>query len=756
MGLKENYKYWKITNKGGFIKFVFHSRAFLIMLLFFVAICIGLGGGLFLAVVTTTQELENDDLEFKNLSSIFYDKDGKEIVKVFGYQNRIVVRLNEMSQYLPNAFIAIEDERFREHGGIDIKRSIGAAINYIIPGGKQYGGSTITQQLIKNITNEREVSIKRKLQEQIRAIMLEQKLSKDQIIELYLNTIFLGQDAYGVETAARTYFDKEAKDLTIAESAMLAGITQSPSRRNPITDFQASKERQELVLAKMKEQGFITEQQYNEASNDKIKIKKGKVVKVARQSYFIDAVCEQVLSDLQSELGIEKKRAQEMLFNEGLLIDTTMDSKVQEAIDEAYSPKNSVFAQFSGKSVQPQSAMVVMDYTNGYVVGLCGGYGPKTGVMTFNRAVHLKRQPGSSIKPIAVYGPALDMGLITPATVIDDVPIRIGNWSPRNSYKDGFRGLSTIRRAITDSMNVVAVKVWMKVGPDRSYDFLNNLGLNKLAGQDKYLPEALALGGLTEGVSPLKMAAAYTAIANGGYYSKPILYTKVKDKNGKVLLEKKQNLTKVMDERAAYILTDMMKNAVNEGTGGSAKLQNMPAAGKTGTTSENVDRWFVGFTPYYVGAAWFGYENDDGRKRSIPGSANYSAKIWKTVMEKAHKNLPVKDFVEPSGIITANICIDSGLLPGEYCSHDPRGNRVRKEKFIQGTEPTEICKTHLKVNICSDSKKIATVNCPPEKVTSVIRIQRLEPYTPIDSSAPLPKDAIYEAPKKECDIHTGY
>jgi len=754
MSLRDNYKYWKITNagkKGGIVKYVLQSRAFLIVILFFVSICIGLAGGLFLAVLSSTEEIGNDDLEFKNLSSIFYDKDGKEIVKVFGYQNRITVKLSEMSQYLPNAFIAIEDERFRDHHGIDIKRAIGAAINYIIPGGKQYGGSTITQQLIKNITNEREVSIKRKLQEQVRAILLEQKLSKDQIIELYLNTIFLGYDAYGVETAARTYFDKEAKDLSIAECAMLAGIPQSPSKRNPIVDFKGSKERQELVLSKMKEQGFITEQQYKEAISEKIKIKKGKIVKVARQSYFIDAVCEQVLDDLQSEMGIEKKKAQEMLFNEGLLIYTTMDSKVQNAIDETYSPKYPVFAQFSERSVKPQSAIVVIDNSNGYVVGLCGGYGPKTGVMTFNRAVHAKRQPGSSIKPIAVYGPALDMGLVTPATVIDDVPITLGNWSPRNWYKDGFWGLSTIRKAIENSMNIVAVKVWLEVGGERSTEFLSNLGI-KVSDQDKYSPAGLALGGLTNGVSPMQMTAAYAAIANGGYYAKPVLYVKVEDKNGKVLLEKKPNLTKVMDERAAFVLVDMMQDVVKSGTGATARLSSMPCGGKTGTTSKNYDKWFVGFTPYYSSAVWFGYDEP----RQITGGTNYSAKIWKTVMDKAHKNLSIKDFVEPNGIVTANICIDSGLLAGDYCAHDPRGNRIKKEMFIAGTEPTETCKTHVKVNICVDSKKLATPNCPPERVVSRIKIQRPKPYTPSDSSAPLPKDIIYEAPTRQCDIHTGY
>jgi len=757
MSLKEKYRLWKITSgKQGdsFVKFLFQSKPFFVFVLFFICIMIGILVGVLFGVLDTTKELTADDLNFKNLTTIFLDKDGKEIVKVFGYENRIVVRLSEMSKYLPDAFIAIEDERFLEHKGVDFKRSIGALVNYVIPGGKQYGGSTITQQLIKNITGDDEVSFWRKVREQFRALMLENKLSKDQILELYLNTIYLSEGAYGVQTASITYFDKDAKDLTVAEAAMIAGITQYPSKFDPIKNFKASKERQEIVLAKMKELGYITQEQYVQAIKEKIKLKKGVVKKTVSQSYFVDAVCEDVLRDLQEKRNISKPMAQKMLFSDGLKVYTTMDSNVQDAIDKAYSENSSVFSQFSGSKVKPQSAMVVIDYTTGQVVGLAGGVGQKEGIMTFNRATHTKRQPGSSIKPIAVYGPALDMGLITPATVIDDVPITIGRWSPRNSYKDGFKGLSTIRKAITNSMNVVAVKVWLKVTGKRSVEFLKNVGISNLAEQDKNSPEALALGGLTIGVSPMKMSAAYSAIANGGYFASPILYTRVEDRNGKVLLENKAQFVKVMDERAAYVLTNMMKDVVTYGTGGSAKLQNMPAAGKTGTTSENIDRWFVGFTPYYVGATWFGYDNDDGKKRSIPGSSNYSAKIWQMVMEKVHKNLQIKDFVEPNGIVKCQVCIDSGKLPGPLCAYDPRGSRVRTEIFIKGTEPTETCSAHVKVKICGVSGRLATSACPAWAVKSKIMIIRPDPYVPADNDAPMPNDRKYEAPLGEyCNVH---
>ncbi len=761
MGWKDRYRFWKITTgrhntgKGTTKKLLLlQSKVFLIFMLFFTFILMGTLAGVFFGIVDTTTELTDEELTLRYLTTIFKDKDGKDIGQIFGEQNRTVVSLNDMSEYLPKAFIAIEDERFREHMGIDLKRIIGAAINYIIPGGKTYGASTITQQLVKNLTGEKEVKLKRKIQEQWRALMLETKLSKDQILELYLNTIYLGDGAYGVQTAAKNYFDKDAKDLTLAESALIAGITQYPSKYDPTRNFEASKERQETVLWKMKDIGFITPEQYDQALNEKIKLKKGTVKKVLRQSYFIDAVCEDVLNDLQERNNISKAMAQKMLFNDGLRIYTTMDSNVQAVLEETYEDDSRVFSAFATSSVKPQSAMVIIDYRTGQVRGIVGGRGEKKGVLTFNRAIHARRQPGSSIKPIAVYAPALDGGLVTPATIIDDVPITIrlasGAWSPRNWYKDGFWGLSTIRRGIENSMNVVAVKVWMRVGADRSYDFMTNLGVTTLTEADKNSPAALALGGLTKGISPMEMTAAYGAVANGGYYVKPFTYTRVEDRNGRVLLENRPEARKVMDERAAYLLTDMLKDVVSTGTGKSARLSNMPAAGKTGTTSNNYDRWFAGYTPYYVGATWFGYDTN----RKIPGDTNYSARLWQIVMEKIHKGLQTKDFVQPEGIVKRVVCIDSGKLPGELCRYDPRGSRTREEIFIRGTEPTQTCTTHVKVKTCKSSGLLATDSCPSWLVQSKVMIVRPEPYAPADYDAPMPKDRKYEAPFGEyCNRH---
>lgn len=757
MKWKDWYRFRKITSgkhvkEKGHIKKVllFQSKVFLVFILFFVFALIGAFGGIFLGIINSTTELSAEDLRLKHLTTVFYDQDSKEIARIYGEKNRTFISLDRMSKYIPDAFIAIEDERFYKHRGIDIKRIIGAGITYILNGGKSYGASTITQQLIKNITGRDEITLRRKIEEQWRALMLETKLTKEQILELYLNTIYLGEGAYGVQAASKIYFDKDASELTLAEAALIAGITQYPSKYDPLINFKASKERQETVLWKMKQLGYITQEQYEQAKNEKINLKKGEIkVSEQPQSYFIDAVCMDVLKDLQQKKKISEVIAKKMLFNDGLKIYTTQNSVVQSALEKAYSSNGKIYKMFKGNRIMPQSAMVVIDYRTGYVVGLVGGLGEKPGMLTFNRATQARRQPGSSIKPLAVYAPGLNDGIITPATVFDDVPITIGTWSPRNWYKDGFWGLSTVRRAIENSMNIVAVKVWLKVGVNRSYEFLQDLGVSTLTPEDKR-PAALALGGLTEGVSPLEMAAAYGAIANGGIYIKPITYTRVEDRNGKVLLENKIEARSVMSEQAAYLLTDMLKDVVRSGTGKSARLSNMPVAGKTGTTSNNVDRWFVGYTPYYVGATWFGYD----KQRTIPGNINYSAVIWQEVMEKVHAGLRYRDFVEPRDIVRKTICVDSGKLPTKLCYHDPRGSRVREEIFIKGTEPTELCTTHVRVNICKKSGLLATRYCPRYLVESKVMIVRPEPYVPADNDAPLPKDKRYEAPFGEyCNIH---
>lgn len=721
---------------------------FLVILAF--SIIGALFGGLF-AFIDSSSRLGPEDFEFKNLSTNFYDKDGIHTATIHGEENRTVVSLNNISKYVPEAFVSIEDERFYKHHGIDVKRTAGAVVNYITKMGHSYGGSTLTQQLIKNVTGDDQHTPARKVQEWIRALQVETWLSKDEIMELYLNTIYLGEGAYGIQAASNVYFSKDAKDLTLAESALIAGVTRYPGTYDPFKNEAESLKRQKTVLAKMKQLGSITEDEYNQAIAQKLDFKKGVIKKSNKNSYFVDAVIEDVVADLQKEKNISKQMALNMIYSNGFKVYTTMDKNVQEALDDAYITNKTLFGSFSGKTEGPQSSMLIMDYTNGHVVGLIGGRGEKSMNLSLNRATQTVRQPGSSIKPIAVYGPALNDGVITPATVVDDVPtsVSLGGgryWSPKNWYKDGFWGLSTVRKAIEQSMNVVAVKVLLAEGLDNSYDYLKKFGITSLTNADK-APAALGLGGLTEGVSVEQMTGAYGAIANGGIYVKPITYTKVVDNKGNIILENEVQTKRVLDSGAAYLLTDMMKGVVNSGTGGAARISNMPVAGKTGTTTSNKDKWFVGFTPYYVAATWFGYDEP----KAISTSTNYSAKVWQYVMAKVHKNLKTKNFDMPNNIVQEQICIDSGDVPGAYCSQDPRGSRVRTEYFIKGTEPTNVCSVHVKVNICIESKLLANPRCPITK--EKVMIVRPQPYVP-EAGAPKPKDSIYEAPMGEyCNIH---
>jgi penicillin-binding protein 1A len=562
-----------------------------------------------------------------------------------------------------------------------------------------------------------------------------------------MNIIYLGEGSYGVETAAYTYFDKSAKDITIAECALIAGLAQSPEGRNPYRYPEKAKERQLLVLNKMHELGYINAEELEEAKAQELVYKKGSVELTSSNSYFIDAVIEGVINDLQNEKGVTRAMAQKMVYNNGLKIYTTVDPTVQSALEEVYTD-NSYFKTANG-AYDPllQSAMVIIDYKKGEVAGLIGGAGKKETLRGLNRATQITRAPGSNIKPIAVYAPGLEKGVLTSATTFDDVPItlKVGtkNWSPVN-YDNKYRGLTSIRKAIEVSINIVAVKSFEKVGVDYSIQFLKNLGITSIVSNDRY-PAALALGGLTDGISPIQMAGAYGTIANGGVYVEPKLYTKVVDRNGDVLLEKKSAVRDVMSKNNAYILTNMMQDVVTgtEGTAKVTKLAGIDVAGKTGTTTSSNDRWFTAFSPYYVGSVWVGYDE----QKTISTSVNPSAKLWKAVMEKVHKNLPNKSFVRPSGVVSVNVCRDSGLLPTDACKQDRRGDRTYSALFVSGQEPKQYCNIHTKVKVCADSAKLPTPNCIGEMEWIFLNRNYTEPPTR------LPLDYDYEIPTTYCPLH---
>lgn len=738
-------------------------KIFLVTFLIGILILVGLFVGLYYSIANGAGALTKEEFSINKFTTFVYDKDGNEYTTLSGGENRTYATLDQISPYLPKAFIAIEDERFETHFGIDVKRTAGATVKYALSkigiGKASYGGSTITQQVVKKVTGEEDRTATRKIKEIIRAIQLENELSKKQIIELYMNLIYLGEGAYGVQTAAHTYFDKDASDLTIAECALIAGLAQAPEGKNPYNYPEKAKARQELVLSKMKELGYINAQEYAEAINQELVYKKGTIELASSNSYFIDAVIEEVIKDLQETKGVTRVMAQKMIYNDGLKIYTTVDPNVQSVLEEVYADE-SFFQHKNGEHDEElQSAMVIIDYKKGNVAGLVGGAGEKTTLRGLNRATQITRAPGSNIKPLAVYGAGLENKTLTAATVFDDIPVtyKIGKnvWTP-NNYDSRYRGISNIRKGIEISMNIVAVKAFYKVNEidsDYSYEFLKDLGISTLTSNDRY-PAALSLGGLTNGVSPLELAAAYGTIANSGIYIEPKLYTKVVNRTGEVILETKSEVREVMSKENAFILTDMMMDVTtgSEGTALSAKIKNIDTAGKTGTTSDSKDRWFTAYTPYYVGSVWVGYD----MQKELNTNGNPSAKLWKAVMEKVHADLKPAQFTKPTGVVEVEVCKDSGLLPTELCKNDKRGSRVYTEYFNSknGTIPTEYCTTHVYYEVCPDTFKLANPVC--KDLVGTIQIVRLNRNYTEGQPVTEPEDYAYEIPHTYCDFEEHY
>ena len=635
-----------------------------------------------------------------NLTSFVYVEDSEsgemvEYEQLYDTENRIWVSSADIPEHLKNAFVAIEDERFYSHSGVDIKRFMGAAIQYITKkGNSSYGGSTITQQLIKNLTRDDEYSIKRKIQEIYRAFNLERELSKEEILEYYLNTIYLSQKCNGVASASITYFGKEVSELSLAECAVLAGITQYPSKYDPLVNPDNNRQRQLVILKKMYELGFVTEKEYNEAKEQELKfVKKNPDEADQYQSYFTDAVIDQVIEDLMAQYNYTKEYAVKILYNGGLKIYLSMDADMQEAMDKVYNDP-SAFQRASG-DVQPQSSMVIMDPYTGLVKALSGGRGAKEGNRTLNRATQTLRQPGSTIKPLTVYAPAVEYGLVKPSTIVNDSPVKFGDWSPRNDDRR-FAGRITVASALRGSRNVPAVKICNYVTPQASFDFMkNNLHFDTLVEKrtqnGKVLSDValapIALGGLTDGVTVLDMCAAYCVFPNGGKYIKPSMYTKVLDSEGNVLLEHKASEQIAMSETTAEDMIGMLTNAVEGGTGTAARLSGMRVAGKTGTTSSNHDRWFVGFTPYYVGAVWFGYDTPAALRGFSP---NPAAVAWRKVMAPIHKDLANKPFLsnEEKGKYSVMLCADSLMRATPACTN------LTSKKYKKGDVPTKLCTQH--------------------------------------------------------------
>lgn len=732
---------------------------FLVLLLLFIILVAGsVALGTAYAWISSAKPLNVDELFDLNQTTYIVDKNDNIIDKLHANENRTMVTIDQIPKHLQDAFVAIEDKRFWKHNGIDPYRILGAIKADIMRGELSQGASTITQQLIKNVYLTPDKLFKRKVIEMYYAIQLERRFRKEQILEAYLNTVGLGHNVHGVKAAALYYFGKELDELTLAECATIAGITQYPSAYSPYLNYEKSMKKKEIVLKEMLNQGYITQEEYDEAIKQEIKL--AKVEKELETTYFSDMIISDVLEALQKELGLSKEEAEMKLFNGGLKIIATIDIKMQAAVEEIFkNPKLFPESKEDANGIlQPEAAVIIIENGTGEIKAVIGGRSEKVR-RGLNRATQSLRQPGSTIKPLSVYAPALDNGY-TIGTVVDDAPVTYGNFTPRN-YSNNFKGLTTVREAIQQSTNIVAVKIVQDIGIQRSMEYLKKFGIttmvtrdeNRVTNDESLAP--LALGGLTKGVKPIEMAAAYSVFPNKGIYVEPISFTKVLDKDGNVIIENKPYKDRVISEQVAYLMVDLMRGVVKGGTGVNAALSKMPVAGKTGTTTNTVDAWFTGYSPYYTASVWIGH--DEPKSLNFTGGS-YPARLWKAIMEEVHKDLPVKDFERPGGLVSVEICTISGQRPSELCALDPRGTHVKSELFIKGTEPAEedICTVHVIRDVDIETGKLATPYCPSPLVQSKVFVQRPEPFIPLPEHKQVPADLIYEAPTEYCDKHTEF
>ena len=718
-------------------------------------------------------KMSKEDLVMGDANSQIYDIDGEFLDTLSGDETRQPVTLDEMAEYLPKAYVAMEDERFYEHSGVDIKRTLGAIFQYLT-GNSSYGGSTITQQVVKNLTKEDERDITRKIKEWGRAYNIEQLISKDEILQLYLNLIYvggpIGQSLHGVEIGSKYYFNKSAKDLSLAECAYMAGINSSPNAYKPFDDLDEEgnmpEEMQEkinnrvkVVLNKMKEVGAITsEEDYNNAIAEVdagLKFEKGNTA-TEILSFHTELAIEQVIEDYMEEKECTRDFAKNYVYSGGLKIYTTQDTSIQEAIEYEY--MNDIMVVNSrentdedGNPVTSQSAMVIIDHTTGNVVGCVGQIGEKTTNFNLNRVTSAVRPTGSSMKPLAVIVPGLEEGLITAASVYDDVPTNFGGKTVVNYY-GYYRGLSNIRNVIEISQNVIPAKIITQLTPKKSMEYLEKMGITTI-DEEQDNSYSLALGGLTDGVSPLEMAGAYATIANNGVYIEPTFYTRVEDENG-VVLEPNQESHRVMSEGNAYIAQSILTQPVVGTdplvTAQRCKVAGMETAAKTGTTDDNKDRWLCGFTPYYTAAIWYGFDQQE----RIPLDYNPGSYVFSRVMNKIHEGLESKNFTVPDNIVRVAVCKDSGLLPGEHCNDTVNGNRVYTEVFVSGTQPKKTCDVHVTAEVCpvegqEGVYELANENCP----NAVERTFITRPNSDTNTAWQSASDARFMLPTKVCERH---
>ena len=769
------------------------------------------GIGVFKGVLASAPDISNVDVTPTRFSTFVYDIENNQTAKLVSTNsNRIPVTIDMVPEHLQHAFVAVEDARFYIHNGIDIKGIVRAGvigIQNVLTGGRfTEGASTITQQLLKNNvftdwTSEDSFAdrLKRKIQEQYLALELEKVMDKDSILINYMNSINLGQNTLGVQAASMRYFNKSVSDLNLSECAVIAAITQNPSRYNPITHPEENVNRRKKVLDDMLEQGYISQQEYDQAMADdvysRIQIADSENEDSAVNTYFVDALTDDVLEDLIAA-GYNETQAYTLLYSGGLKIYSTQDPKIQKICDDAFAdesnfPANTkwylnyeltidksngerenhstemfrsywrenrsasynliytsqeeayqdielykeaimaagdeVFGENISLTPQPQVSLVVQDQHTGYVVAMEGGRGAKLASRTLNRATDTARQPGSTFKIVSTYAPALDSAGLTLATIMNDAPFNYADGRPvANWYGESYRGLSSLRTGIAQSMNIVAVKTLTQITPRLGYDYLTNFGFTTLEESKEIngkiysdIQQALALGGITNGVTNEELNAAYACIANNGTYIKPKLYTRVVDHDGNIILDNTMPQSRqVIKETTAFLLTDAMVDVVTSGTGGSVNFGGMAIAGKTGTTSDYNDVWFSGYTPYYTATTWAGFDNN---VKLSGDEKNLAKKLWRAVMSQIHEELPSQSFSVPAGIVPATVCSRSGKIPIDgLCS-----GTARTEYFAEGTVPATTCDVHYAGQICQYCSLPAYEGCP-FKVEGVLELTPVE------------------------------
>lgn len=807
--LSSKGKKWKRKFALGLVKLV-------LFVVIGAGICMASAGiGLFKGILNTTPQIRLSDVVAVGEATIVYDAAGNEIDQyVSTNSNRIQINdMDMIPKHLQHAFVAIEDERFYEHNGIDFMGILRAGFQFVITAGDEtQGASTITQQLIKNTiftdwTSEGDnwiKKIKRKIQEQYLAMEISKYYSKDDVLLRYMNAINLGQNTLGVESASQRYFGKSCSELTLSESAVIACITQNPSGYNPIRFPEKNATRRKKCLDKMLELEFITKAEYDEAIADTEAVYERiglydtdyrLSTNATAGSYFSDAVYEAVRDALVHEEGYTENMAETLLTSGGLRIYSTMDPTIQKIADEEfanpdnYNPQTSWYLNYAlsiyidkeenktknfskenmmtwfkdhkdknfnlifksqeaayeaidtyraammetlgveniednyvetiSMTAQPQAAFVLADQETGYVLAMVGGRGVKEGRRTLNRATDALRSPGSTFKILAAYAPALDSVGLTLSTVFNDAAFNYADGKPvSNWYTTGYRGIQSIRTGIEDSLNIIAVKTLTVISPRLGFDYVQNFGFTTVVENEVIngrvftdLNQTLALGGLTHGVSPYELNAAYASIANMGNYVEPTLYTKVTDADGNVLLDNtNQKGTQVIKETTAYLLTDAMVDVVTKGTGTSCNFdKKMAIAGKTGTSSDYHDVWFAGYTPYYTGTVWAGYDNNIAMSTAKANNESAVAKtLWNAIMKRVHENLPDESFIMPQGLEEVTVCSRSGLLPiPGVCDAT-----LTTEIFDEYTVPYLSCNIHYQGPICHYEGMPASAECP--------------------------------------------